>query len=287
MLFGAIEAGGTKCICAVADEEGVIQEQFSLPTASPEITLDQILVFFKKHPIEAIGIGMFGPVNIDASSPDYGQVLASPKKDWQQVNVYQYFKDRIQVPIYINTDVNMAAIGEYYYGAARDAESCVYMTVGTGIGAGFILNGKCLNGTSYHPEMGHMFIKPHPKDFFRGSCSYHEQCLEGLAAGPSLFQRYGKKGAELAENKAVWNLEAYYLAQAVSNFLLLFSPEKIILGGGVMKQTQLYGLIHSEVEKMLNGYLPLDNIKELIVPPLLGDQQAIKGAVWSASNNVW
>ena len=195
-------------------------------------------------------------------------------------------QEEFDVPMEFNTDVNAAALGELMLGAAQGLDSCLYITVGTGIGAGAVVQGELLQGLS-HPEMGHILVKRHPEDEFEGFCPYHKDCLEGLAAGPAIERRWGKKGVELADRPEVWDLEAYYLSQALMQYILILSPKKIIMGGGVMKQKQLFPLIQKKVQEWLNGYVALptittDEIQDFIVPPALGDNAGITGALMLA-----
>ncbi|MEW9674820.1 ROK family protein [Lentibacillus sp. L22] len=278
MLLGGIEAGGTKFVCAVGDESGKIIAKTSFPTTEPDETLRQVRQFFQQHHADAVGIGCFGPVDLDEKSNTYGTILNTPKTKWKQYDILTKLKTDLQIPVSIDTDVNAAALGEYLYGAGKDVDSCMYITVGTGIGAGFVHHGKTYIGKS-HPEMGHLLIQQHKDDTFAGNCPYHGNCLEGLASGPAIEQRYGEKGVELANDVHVWELEAYYLAQAIMNYFLVLSPERIILGGGVMKQEQLYPRIREKFRELLNSYLDVENMDKLIVAPELNDEQGIRGAM--------
>ncbi|NOU97183.1 ROK family protein [Paenibacillus sp. LMG 31456] len=282
MKLGAIEAGGTKFVCGIGNEHGEITDRISFPTTTPEETMGQVIQYFKEKDVEAIGIGSFGPVDLNKSSSTYGYITTTPKPYWNQYPVLGELQKHVNVPIGFDTDVNAAALGEVEWGAARGLSSCVYVTIGTGIGAGAIVEGKLLHGL-LHPEMGHALIKRHPEDPFEGKCPYHHDCLEGMAAGPAIEMRWGKKGHELEQNDKVWEIEAYYLAQAVTNFIYILSPEKIILGGGVMKQKQLFPLIRNNVAQMLNGYVQkrelAEAIDDYIVPPGLGDNAGLSGAL--------
>ncbi|GGB48739.1 ROK family protein [Virgibacillus dakarensis] len=278
MLIGAIEAGGTKFVCAVGDESGDIIAKTSFPTKDPEETFKDVNNFFREYKVEAIGIGCFGPVDLDKKSDTYGTILNTPKTKWIQYDVLGKLKKDLKVPVYIDTDVNAAALAEYKYGAGRDVNSCMYITVGTGIGAGYVQDGNTYVGKS-HPEMGHVLIQQHENDAFPGGCPYHGNCLEGLASGPAIEKRYGKKGHQLAADSHVWELEAYYLAQAIMNYFLILAPERIILGGGVMKQQQLYPLIRRKFLEMMNGYLTIENADTFIVAPELNDEQGVRGAM--------
>jgi fructokinase len=278
MLYGAIEAGGTKFVCAVGNENGEIVERLTIPTMTPDETMPQVIDFFRQYELKAIGIGSFGPVDLNIQSPSYGSITTTPKLAWRNYPLLKVIKDAFSVPVGFQTDVNVAALGELHFGAAKGLDSCLYLTVGTGIGGGAVVNGKVVQGLS-HPEMGHIYIRRHPNDPYEGKCPYHRDCLEGLAAGPAIEERWGKKGQELECQKEVWEIEAYYLAQALAQYILILSPQKIILGGGVMKQTQLFPLIRQNVQELINGYVELEDLESYIVPPGLGDNAGITGAL--------
>lgn len=284
-MLGGIEAGGTKFVCAVGKEDGTIVERIQFDTLSPEETIPQIIEFFNKHEIKSLGIGSFGPVDIDPNSPTFGNVTSTPKPGWKDYPFLKTLQAAIDVPMEFNTDVNAAALGEVMHGAAQDVDSCLYITVGTGVGAGAVFNGQLLQGLS-HPEMGHTIVRRHETDNYEGFCPYHSDCLEGLAAGPAIERRWGKKGFELQDQTEVWELESYYLAQALVQFILILSPKRIVMGGGVMKQKQLFPFIQKKVQELLNGYVAvpeiLDHIDEYIVPPALGDNAGITGALMLA-----
>ena len=289
MKIGAIEAGGTKFICGIGDETGNILEYTTFPTKTPVETLNHVIEFFHDKKFDALGVGAFGPVEVDPNSVKYGTITSTPKIEWQNYDLLAALKETIHVPIYLDTDVNVAALGEAKWGAANGLDSCVYITVGTGIGAGALVEGNLVHGL-LHPEMGHMLVRKHIDDPFKGKCPYHQDCLEGLASGPAIQERWGAEGKNLADNHSVWNLEAYYLAQAIMNIVLTLSPKKIILGGGVMKQEQLFPSIHEEVVKLLNGYIDKKEVKEsiadFIVPPLLKDFAGLKGAMALVLNSI-
>ncbi|WP_417898734.1 ROK family protein [Bacillus haimaensis] len=278
MLYGAIEAGGTKFVCAVGERGGRIVDKVTIPTSNPKQTLQLVDSFFKKYRLSSIGIGSFGPIELNKKKESYGEILNTPKLDWKNFNIYHVFKEKYNIPIFLDTDVNAAALGEYHYGAAKGLNSCLYITVGTGIGAGYAKEGVTLKGMT-HPEMGHIYVPRHPQDAFEGSCPYHKDCLEGLASGTAITARYGIKGNELKDKKEVWEVEAHYLAQAIVNYIFILSPEKIILGGGVMKQGILFHLIRDEVSKLLQNYITIDSMDEYIVPPQLNDEQGVLGAL--------
>lgn len=281
-LFGALEAGGTKMVCAIGDENGNILERASFPTTTPEETMPLMIDFFRKHNIEAVGIGCFGPIDLDRNSPTYGYITTTPKLSWANYPIVDEFHKALGVPVGFDTDVNAAALGEATWGCTKDVKSSIYVTIGTGVGVGVIIGGKPHHGM-IHPEGGHMLLGRHPNDPMVGSsCPYHENCIEGLAAGPSLEKRWGVKGAALSDRKEVWELEAYYIGTALVNYILLLSPERIVLGGGVMHQPCLLPLIREQVAKQLNGYVRgkgLDNLENYIVGVSLNDNQGAMGAI--------
>lgn len=282
MKIGALEAGGTKMVCAIGDEYGRIEKRVSFPTQTPKETLPQILEFFGNEKIAALGIGCFGPVELDRKSPVYGYITSTPKLAWANYDIVGKFAKVLGVPVGFDTDVNGAALGEVFFGAAKGCDPAIYITIGTGVGVGVYINGALLHGL-IHPEAGHILITRRHGDTYRGKCPYHENCLEGLAAGPAIMERWGKPAAELTDRKEVWELESDYLAQAVANYILTLSPQKVILGGGVMHQEQMFALVRKKVQEKLNSYLQNDriaeHIEEYIVPPALGDNAGITGAL--------
>lgn len=282
MRIGAIEAGGTKFVCGIGNEHGVIEEKIQFPTELPEPTLEKVIEYFKQHEVDAIGIGSFGPIELDREHPRYGYVTTTPKQGWKDYDFVGTLRRAFDVPIGWDTDVNAAAFGEALWGAARGLDSCVYYTVGTGVGVGIYAEGRLIHGL-VHPEAGHVLIRRHPEDDFPGICPYHRDCLEGMAAGPALEARWKMKGAEIPKDHPAWRIEAFYIAQAVSNMILTVSPKKVILGGGVMQQEQLFPLIREEVKRSLNGYVQakavLEEIDTYIVSPGLGSLSGLTGAL--------
>jgi fructokinase len=280
--YGSLEAGGTKMVCAIGDEQGNILERVSIPTRTPEDTMPAILDFFKNKNISALGIGCFGPVDLDKKSPTYGYITTTPKLAWRNYDIVGVCEKELGVPVGFDTDVNGSALGEATWGCTKDLDNSIYITVGTGIGVGVIIDKKPYHGM-IHPEGGHIFLARHPQDpMERGVCPYHELCLEGLASGPSIQARWGKPGVELADRKEVWELEAYYLGQAIVNYIMVLSPERIILGGGVSHQEQLLPLVREEVKRQLAGYIKGKGIEDLdsyIVPISLNDNQGAMGCI--------
>jgi len=282
MRIGAIEAGGTKIVCGIGNEQGNIEGRISFPTEEPGPVMEQIIAYFKDKSVDAIGIGTFGPIDLDTRSGTYGIITTTPKPGWSGFPFLDTLGKAFNVPFGWDTDVNAAAFGEAKWGAARGLDSCVYFTVGTGIGVGVYAEGRLVHGMT-HPEGGHLLPRRHPEDHFEGCCPYHSDCLEGLAAGPAIERRWGKKGVELESDHPAWAIEAYYLGQAVMSTILMLSPKRIIMGGGVMHQEQLLPLIRSEVSRMLNGYVDnaalRNGIDDYIVAPGLGDNAGLCGAL--------
>ncbi len=282
MLLGAIEAGGTKFVCAIGTKDGEILERISFPTTTPKETMGKVIDFFCDKKIEAMGVGSFGPIDLDKNSKTYGCITSTPKPHWSNYNILEELKEHFDFPINLDTDVNGAALGEATWGSAVELDSVIYLTVGTGIGGGVYSGGKLVHGMT-HPETGHILVRRALGDKYKGKCPYHGDCLEGMASGPAIEERWGAKAYELPEDHRAWDLEAYYLAQGLVNYILIVSPKKIILGGGVMKQKQLFPLIREKVMKLLNGYVShkniLEDIDQYIVPPKLGDNAGICGAL--------
>lgn len=281
MILGALEAGGTKMVCAIGNENGEILEQISIPTETPEITMPKLLSFFKGKGIEALGIGCFGPIDVNRESDTYGYITTTPKLAWQNYDIVGAFKKELGVPVGFDTDVNGSALGEYTWGIAKGLHSCIYITIGTGVGVGVIVDGNLLHGMM-HPEGGHILLNRLPEDTYEGFCPFHKNCMEGLAAGPAIEGRWGKKAIELADREEVWEMEATYIAQALVDYTVLVSPQRIILGGGVMHQTQLLPLVRAKFKELLNGYVKTKELEDLdsyIVVQSLDDKQGIMGAL--------
>ncbi len=281
-LYGALEAGGTKMVCAVGTADGKILERISIPTRTPEETLPEMIAFFKQFDLSAIGIGCFGPIDLDQNSPTYGYITSTPKLAWQNFPIVDTFRQALQIPVGFDTDVNGSALGERHFGCCQDVDNSIYITIGTGIGVGVIIDGKPLHGM-LHPEGGHIFLAPHPDDPMKvGVCPFHSNCLEGYASGPSVEKRWGKKGVELANDPKVWELEAYYIAQALCSYIMILSPQRIVLGGGIMHQEQLFPLVRQEVIRQIAGYIrspQMEDLEHYIVPASLGDNQGILGCI--------
>jgi fructokinase len=287
-IVAGIEAGGTKCLCAIGSGPDDIRAEIRVPTTDPDSTLGELVRFIKDYEkangnITALGIACFGPLDLSSTSPTYGSITSTPKPGWPNTPVLRVFADALQLPVAIDTDVNVAAFGEYCWGAARGLKNFIYLTIGTGIGGGGMINAKLMHGLT-HPEMGHVRV-PHDiqLDPYSGNCQYHGDCLEGLASGPALEKRWGRKAETLAEDHPAWKLEAQYLGYAIAGYICTLSPERVILGGGVMQQSHLLPLVRSDVVSLLNGYIVspmLENrIDEYIRPPALGSRAGVCGAL--------
>jgi fructokinase len=286
-LFGGIEAGGTKWVCAVGRGAAEPIDQTRFPTTSPAETLDRTIAFFAPYRVRgdlaAIGVGSFGPVDLDPASPTWGSITTTPKPGWAYADVAGRIKAGLDVPIAFDTDVNTAMIGEARWGAAQGCTTAVYITVGTGIGGGVLAEGRLLHGL-IHPEIGHIRLPRDPeRDPFRGSCPFHGDCLEGLASGPALAARWGRPAETLPPDHPAWPLEAHYLALALVSLICTLSPQRIVLGGGVMEQQGLFPLLRAEVQALLGGYVQspaiLEHIDEYIVPPALPGRSGVVGAL--------
>lgn len=281
MRLGALEARGSKMICAVGTEEGTILEQTIIPTGEPNETMEAVISYFRDKDIEALGIASFGPVDVHKNSLSYGYILDTPKEAWQHFDLVGTIKRALQVPVELETDMNGACLGEMTFGIARGLDSVVYVSIGTGIGAGVAVNGSLLHGM-LHPEAGHMLLRRHPRDGYEGICPFHATCFEGLASGPAIAERWGRPAEELTGDAKVWEMESHYIAQAMVNLILVMSPRIIILGGGVMKQELLFPMIRERVKKILNEYLntsEMTDMEHYIVPASLNGNQGVLGCI--------
>lgn len=287
--FGGVEAGGTKFVCIVTDERAKILAETRFPTTQPDETLQKTVDFFQhwmaeqRLSLEAIGVACFGPVDLTPGSGNFGSITSTPKPGWKNTPVAPVIEKALSVSVSFDTDVNGAALGEGRWGAAQGLSDFLYLTIGTGVGGGAICAGKPLHGL-VHPEMGHIHL-PHDRqiDPFEGNCPFHKDCFEGLASGPALNRRWGTPAEKLPSDHPAWELEAHYIALALSDLICTLSPQRIILGGGVMSQSQLFPLIRKKVLALLNGYVQSDTllsaIDRYIVPPALGGQAGSLGAV--------
>jgi fructokinase len=283
-VYGGIEAGGSKWVCAIGTGPDDVRAAETISTTSPEETIGRTVAFFEREgPVDAIGIGSFGPVDPKPSSATWGFITTTPKPGWAHTDVAQEIRRRLSVPVAFDTDVNAAALGEHRWGAARGLDTFCYITVGTGIGGGAMVGGELLHGL-VHPEFGHMRI-PHDSaaDPFPGACVYHGDCLEGLASGRAIEARWGRPATELEGDDAVWELQAGYLALGLVSVICVLSPQRIVIGGGVMKQPGLLGLVQRRVTALMNGYLDAaaisEGIGEYLTLPALGARAGVLGAI--------
>lgn len=287
-LYGAVEAGGTKFVCLIGSGPENIVAQERIETESPAITIPKVVDFFSRQlqehgPLEGIGIGSFGPVDPEPSSPRFGYITTTPKPGWANTDLVGPLRETFQVPVAFDTDVNAAAVGEHRWGAAQGLKTFIYITIGTGIGGGGLVEGRLMHGL-IHPEMGHLRLPRDPRvDPFEGTCPFHRDCWEGLAAGPALEARWGKPAEELPQDHPAWDLEAEYVALALNNIICTLSPQRIVLGGGVMHQPWLLPAIRERVLELLAGYVQAREITaqidQYIVAPGLGQKAGAYGAL--------
>jgi len=287
-LWGGVEGGGTKFVCLVGSGPDDVRAEQVIPTTTPAETLAAAVDFFRastgRHGVlSGLGIGSFGPVDLRAGSATYGSITSTPKPGWANAEVAGVFERALRVPVAFDTDVNAAALGEWRWGAAQGLDTFLYLTVGTGIGGGGLMGGRLMHGL-IHPEIGHLRL-PHDRrqDPFDGACPFHGDCLEGLASGPALKARWGREAEALPADHAAWPLQAHYLALGLVNLICTLSPQRIVVGGGVMARPQLFPLVHREVQALLNDYVRAPEIESgiagYIVPPALGGRAGVLGAL--------
>ena len=287
-LYGAVEAGGTKFVCAIARDDGSLLEELRLPTADPASTLAAVIAFLQQGArrfgaLRAIGIASFGPVVLDRRSPRYGCIGNTPKPGWSGTDLLGTVGRAFACPIGFDTDVNCAALAEQRWGAGQNIANLVYVTVGTGIGGGILVNGVPIHGL-VHPEMGHVFVRRHPLDAeFAGVCPFHGDCLEGLASGPAIIARSGRELSQLSAEHPQWSIEADYLGQLCATLVLCVSPGRIIIGGGVMNEPRLFPLIQGRLLHWLSDYIDhaelLQHTARYISAPALGGRAGVMGAL--------
>lgn len=284
-LYGSIEAGGTKFVCAVGSSPQNIVDEVRFPTTTPVETIQQVCKFFapRLHQLHGIGLGSFGPVDVDPASPSFGYITTTPKPHWGNTNILGMLREKIHLPIAMDMDVVIAGLGESKWGASRGLRHSLYLTIGTGIGGGYILDGKPLRGLT-SLEMGHIRI-PHnlELDPFRGACPYHGDCFEGLASGPAIQARFGRRAETIADEHPFWDVEAGHIANAIVNYILTLTPEMIIIGGGVMQKDFMFPKVRKNVQALLNSYIShdllLNRIDSYIVPPMLGSRSGLLGGI--------
>lgn len=277
--FGAVEAGGTKFVCAVGTGPHDLDAVVTIPTTTPAETLGRVEAYFAERDVAAVGVGSFGPVDLNPASATWGFITSTPKPGWRDTEVAGALHRALGVPVAFDTDVNAAALAEHRWGAAQDVDTFVYLTVGTGIGGGAFVNGRLIHG-QMHPEMGHLLVPQDPGDRFAGVCPYHGTCWEGLASGPAIEARWGRSGPDLPADHPAWPLQARALARGLATLILTLSPQRLVLGGGVMQQGHLFPLVREAVREAINGYVPLpDSLDGFIVPTGLGSDAGVLGAL--------
>lgn len=283
-LLGALEAGGTKMVCATGYADGTVLESEEIPTTAPEETMRAVVAWYRGKGIAALGVGAFGPTAVDPASPRYGHILETPKTAWRHFDLLGSLAGPLGVPCGYDTDVNAACLGETTFGCARGLSDVVYLTIGTGVGAGVLVGGELLHGM-LHPEAGHILVTRDPRDTIgeHSGCPYHDNCLEGLIAGPGVKKRWGgRRASELAGDPEAMDLLAGYLAQALVTYTLCYSPEKIILGGGVSDHTPIVPLAREKCAELLNGYIATPEVEDIdtyIVNNSLDGKQGVMGCL--------
>jgi fructokinase len=286
VLYGGVEAGGTKFLCALGNAYGDIVHETRIETRDPQTTLAQVFDFFaaaeaRYGTVKAFGIGAFGPLELRRNSPCYGFITNTPKPGWANTDLVGMVQRALGRPVGFDTDVNAAALAEWKWGAGQQLESLAYVTVGTGIGAGVLHHGRAVHGLM-HPEIGHIHVLRYPGDTdFAGICPFHGDCLEGLACGPAIVARTGRSLSQAGDNDAMWDIEADYLGQLCAHLVLMHSPQRIFIGGGVMQQDRLFTAVGARMRHWLRGYVPRHELQEssYIAPPGLGGAAGIKGAL--------
>ncbi len=286
-MLAGVELGGTKCVCVLATPEGEILAEERVDTLAPEVTLPQIKAVLDRwfgagRPIGGLGIASFGPVEVDRASPRWGHIGQTPKPGWAGIAVAQELTHGLGVPVTLDTDVNGAALAELRWGAAAGLEDFAYVTIGTGVGVGLIVGGKPIAGFG-HSELGHMRVARVAGDTWGGSCPYHGDCVEGLAAGPAIIARSGMRASLIALDDPIWQLVGHAIAQMLHNIVLTATPRRIFLGGGVITaQPQLFPIIRRELQASLNGYVTsaeLDRIEDYVAAPGLGTRAGPLGPI--------
>jgi fructokinase len=282
-LYGGVETGGSWCVCALGAGPDRLAAIEKFPTGPPGDTVARITGFFERHGRpRAVGVGAFGPIELDRSAPEWGTLGATPKPGWAGWPLGPSLRDALGVPVALDTDVAAAALGEQRWGAGRGCDSLCYLTVGTGIGAGLVVGGRSVHGLM-HPEVGHLRV-PHDRrrDPFEGACPFHGDCWEGLAAGPAITARWGIDAGRLPDDHAAWELETEYLALGLASIVLVAAPRRVIAGGGVLQRAGLLARVRARLLELLAGYPPAERIAAdpgYLVAPALGDEAGVLGAI--------
>ncbi len=285
-LLGAIEAGGTKFVLATGTADGKIKQRCSIPTTDPDTTLGKAFDWFAAQPdVAALGIASFGPAELDPSSAQWGHITDTPKPGWSNTDLAGHFARELGISVGFDTDVNGAALGEFRLGAGRGTNGMAYVTVGTGIGGGLIIDGKIVHGAG-HPEMGHFYPRRSAQDAeFGGSCPFHGDCLEGLASGPAILKRWGKTLSEMPQEHEAHDLVAGYLSQLCHTLFACCAVERVIMGGGVMKTSGLLERVQMRTKDIGGNYLPGRSCQSVMATGL-GDTSGITGALLLAAESL-
>jgi fructokinase len=283
-LYGGIESGGSKWECVVGTGPEDLRASLTIPTTTPDETMERVIDFFvREGPVKAIGIGSFGPIDARRDSPTWGYITTTPKPGWANTSVGREIQHRLGVAVVFDTDVNAAALAEHRWGAGRGLRSLWYVTVGTGIGGGGVVDGTILHGLS-HPEFGHLRVpRDGDADSFRGTCPFHGDCLEGLASGTALEARWGKPANDIEAEEA-WALEARYLALGLLAVVAVLSPQRIVVGGGVARRPGLLAGVREELSALMNGYHGFEPTDDFVTAPELGARAGALGAIALAAD---
>jgi fructokinase len=278
--FGAVEAGGTKFVCAVGTGPGDIADRVRIPTTTPDETLAAVSDYFRGHALEAVGIATFGPVELRRSHPRFGRIGRTPKPGWEGADLVEAVTRVLDVPVGVDTDVNGAALAEARWGAGRGKSPVLYVTVGTGLGGGAAIDGRTLRGL-VHPEMGHVSVERMADDTFSGVCPFHGDCLEGMASGTALQARWGRPATDLGpDHYAAVAIEAHYLAAGFRQMVYVLAPEVIVMGGGVAHLRGVHEAVNRDLVDLMAGYaVQPEHTRGFVVPPGLGDDAGVAGAL--------
>ncbi len=275
--YGAVEIGGTKTDVAIGSSPADLSDPHRIETTTPDETLGAVVEYLSQHDVKAVGVASFGPLDLDPSSDTFGRMLATPKPHWTGAEVHEYLQDGTGVPVFLDTDVNGAALGEGRWGATTGLSDHAYMTVGTGIGVGVVVNGHLIHGAR-HPEAGHVVVSRVEDDLYAGKCPYHADCLEGMAAGPALEARFGRPEA-WASNSKVVELAAHYVAQGLRDLVYTVAPERIVVGGGVSSLPSFHERLRHDLGELLGGYPGEPDLDLLVSKPGLGPLSGLVGAL--------
>ncbi len=279
-MISAMELGGTKTVVAIGESDGTLIEEMRFPTSTPEDTLKTAIEWFsRKGTPEAMGIAAFGPVQINPKAENWGEMLATPKPNWSGFSITNALSEAFpEMKITLETDVNAACLAEARIGAAEGLENVAYITIGTGIGAGVLCDGRLLHG-ALHPEFGHVLLPRKSDDDFEGVCPFHGDCLEGMASGSAIAKRWQKSGDELPPDHPAWDTEAWYLAHGIQALLGIAPPERVVIGGGVSQAEGLHEKTEKQLIELAGGYFPAVGNSPYVVPPKLGQDAGIRGAL--------